>query len=137
MSEDQITTENLTKELLKSVLDAAFMETRYDQEGDLVVKDSVSCFVLPNEAKSRIKLMTLFGFKPSATRLERLECMNNINYDYAIVKTYARPESNALTFSYDLNIEGGLSKKAFVLSLKRFCAIVRPAVQEYGQNVGE
>jgi hypothetical protein len=77
MMDELITPENLSKELLKSVLDAALLDTSYDSEGDLKVKDRVNCFVFPNqERKDRVQLLALFGFKPETTELQRLQCAN-------------------------------------------------------------
>ncbi len=137
MTEELITPENLSKERLKSVLDAAFMETSYDQDGDLRVHDRVKCLVLPNqERKDRIQLVALFGFKPESTELERLQAVNRINAEYIIVRAVVG-KNDILSFTWDLPVAGGLTPKAFVLAVKRFCAIPHPAIAECASEVVE
>jgi hypothetical protein len=137
MTEELITPENLTKERLKGILDAAFMETSYDSDGDLRVHDRVKCLVLPNEErKDRIQLVALFGFKPGSGELERLQAVNRINTEYIIVRAIARG-NDILCFTWDLPVAGGLTPKAFVLAVKRFCAIPHPAIAECADAVVE
>jgi hypothetical protein len=132
MSDELITLENLTKESLKSILDMAFMDTSYDEDGDLKVKIDINCWVLPHH--SGIRLLTMFGFDPQATQFQKLACVNKINTEYMIVKAY-EGDNNTLRFSYDILAMGGITKKAFVLALQRFCSIPRGAVQEYADDI--
>ncbi len=135
MSEDLITPENLSKELLKSVFDTALMDVSYDRDGDLKVKDRVTCFVHPNDQKDKIRLVTYFGFKSEASQQQRLECANHINHEYIIVR--AAVISDVLKFDYDLPITGGITKKALILTFKRFCSIPHDAVAEFGKEIVE
>ena len=134
MADDLITPENAAKEKLKDVFDAAFMETAFDNEGDLTVKEDVNCYVLPSEKKDRIALLTMFGFKESASELERLKCVNNINSRYIMVRAISG-ENDILRFEYDIMISGGITRKALVLMVKRFCAIPRSAVNDFGADI--
>src|SRR6266404_3846015 len=85
--EELITPENLSKELLKTVFDAAFMDTSYDEDGDLRVKEDVSCWVFPSgKVRDRIKLLTNYGFKPETNTLQRLTFVNEINREYVVVR---------------------------------------------------
>ncbi|HPC60145.1 MAG TPA: YbjN domain-containing protein [Verrucomicrobiota bacterium] len=130
MMDELITPENLSKELLKSVLDAALLDTSYDSEGDLKVKDRVNCFVFPNqERKDRVQLLALFGFKPETTELQRLQCANRINSEYIIVRAVVG-KNNTLRFTWDLPIAGGITRKAFALAVKRFCSIPHEAIAD-------
>ena len=134
MEEELITPENVSKEFLKAIFDAAFMDASYDSDGDLRVKDQVSCFVFPSERKDRIRLATYFNFKPEASRLQRLECINHINDEYIIVRAIVG-DRDSLRFTCDIPIAGGISKKAFILTCKRFCSIPHDAVQEFGNDI--
>lgn len=135
MTDELITTENLSKELLKSALDAALLDTSYDADGDLRVKENINCWVFPNaERKDRIKLMALFGFEPGSSPIQRLECVNNINREYIVVKAIV-DQRDMLRFEYDILIAGGITKKAFVLAVKRFCSIPRSAAAEHGNGI--
>lgn len=137
MTDELITPDNLSKELLKSVLDTAFMETSYDSDGDLKVKDRVNCLVLPNmERKDRVQLNAFFGFKAGTSELQRLQAVNRINTEYIIVKTVVG-KNDTLRFTWDIPIAGGITKKAFVLALKRFCSIPHDAVADCANDVVE
>jgi len=137
MSDDLITPDNLSKELLKSVFDDAFMETSYDDEGDLKVKEGVNCFIFPNkERKDRVTLLTFFRFKKSADKMQRLECVNSINREYIIVRAVVG-DNDVLRFTYDVPIAGGITKKAMVMVVKRFCSIPHDAVGDFGTDIVE
>ena len=135
MSEELITPDNLTKEYLKSIFDAAFMDTCYDDDGDLKVKERINCFVLPDkDRKDRVRLMTMFGFKPDTSELLRLQAVNRINAGYLIVKANVA-ENDTLMFTWDIPIAGGITKKAFVLAVKRFCFIPHDAIDDCAKDV--
>jgi len=135
MTDELITPDNLSKEMLKATLDAALMDTSYDKDGDILVKDVISVWVLPNaERKDRIKLLSIFGFEPSASQLQRLECVNKINSEYIVVKAYVG-QKDTLRFDYDIMVAGGVTKKAFVLAVRRFCSIPRAASAEHGAGL--
>ncbi len=134
MKDELITPDNLSKELLKSVLDAAYMETSFDNEGDIRVKEQVTCFVFPNqERKDRVELMALFDLKPEASELLRLQAANRINAKYIIVRAYI--SNDRLLFTWDIPIAGGITKKAFVLAVKRFCSIPHDSVASCASDV--
>jgi hypothetical protein len=137
MSDELITTENVSPNFLKTIFDAAFMESSIDGDGDLVVKDRCNCVLLVSENKDRITLYVRFGFKSSASRLERLECANKINTEWAIVRARVSDLNDLLVFQYDILIGPGLSKKALVLAVKRFCGIPHTAVAEHGGGLIE
>jgi hypothetical protein len=47
MSDDVITTDNLSKELLMGALEAALMDTSHDSEGGIRVREGITCWVMP------------------------------------------------------------------------------------------
>jgi hypothetical protein len=128
--EELITPENLSKELLKTVFDAAFMDTSFDEDGDLRVKEDVSCWVFPSgKGRDRIKLLTNYGFKPETNTFQRLTFVNEINREYVVVRACMN-ERGSLSFSYDILVSGGLTKQALILAVKRFCGIPPLAIEE-------
>jgi hypothetical protein len=135
MSDDVITIDNVSKELLKSVLDAALMETSLDSDGDIIVKEQCRCYVLLDKDKRRIMLLTQFGFKPSASEGDKLVCANKINRDYIIVRAVVGEKS--MRFTYDLSLDGGITRKALALLVKRFCSIPYAALSDYGKDLVE
>lgn len=134
MQEDLITAENLSPELLKSVFDAAFMETKLDADGEIIVQDEVKVRVQVNqERKDRVRLLSAFGFKSDSQPLARLQCANQINAEYIMV--CASAEEDILFFRYDLLVAGGVTKKALVMAVKRFASIPQGAVTDHGKEI--
>ncbi len=134
MAEDLVTTENVSKEMLKDLFDAAYMTTSYDSDGDLRVKEEVNCWVLLSSAKDRIQLMSLFTFTDESTPLQRLECVNKINREFIVVRAAATPGGN-LSFTHDILIGSGILKRTLISSIKRFCKIPHQAVSEFGMDI--
>jgi hypothetical protein len=135
MDQDLITPENVSKEMLKAIFDDAMLETSFDSDGDLRVREDISCFVLPKT--DRIRLLSVFGFKPNVSLQKRLEFVNRINSEYIIIRATVGSRNDTLFFDYDISIKGGITKKALVLATRRFLSIPRPAIQEYGSDLVE
>jgi hypothetical protein len=133
---DLLTAENISRETLKSIFDAALMEYSVDKDGDIMVQDQCKCYVILDKEKRRIRLHTQYVFKPESTEKQRLECCNRITLEYLFVRA-ASGKNNKLQFTYDLNLEGGVTKKALALLVKRFSAIAPMAVREYGDKIVE
>ena len=134
MADGLIAPENLSKEFLKAILDAAFVDASFDGDGDLMVKEQVRCYVLLDDSKERIRLLAQFRFLESATPGQRLECANQINSQYIIARAIVGP-GNALRFTWDIPVAGGITRKAFVLALKRFCTIPHEAIGACAGNL--
>ncbi|MDZ7268380.1 MAG: YbjN domain-containing protein [candidate division KSB1 bacterium] len=132
MPNDLVTPENLSTELLKSMFDAAFMETSIDEDGDLQVRDGIGCYVFARE--DRIRLMTLFRSKEGASRQELLEFANRVNDEYVIVRVTIS-NKGTVSFDYDIPVKGGITKQAVVLATKRFLSIPINAIAEYGSTL--
>lgn len=136
MSNDLITPENLSKEFLATIYESAFMETSWDDDGDLRVKDGIRCFVLPTQNKDRIQFLTLFKFVSNSSEAQRLQCVNNINREYIMVVASAGAK-DLLQFKYELYVEGGITKKNLILATKRFLSIPQSALSEHGSGIIE
>jgi len=136
MTNDLVTPENLSVELLNSIFDDAYMETSIDSDGDLHVRDDIGCFVILSKDKDRITLLSQFGFESGATHSQRLECVNNINKEMIIVKAYVG-NNDSLRFEYDICLKGGVTKKNIVQATKKFLSIPRAAVINHGEDLVE
>lgn len=134
MTEELITPENLSTSLLKEVFDQAFMEAVLDNEGHLKVVDRVKTHIRPRE--DRIYVFAVFGFKPGTPMERRLEFVNRVNQEYIIVRATSN-DNNLLLFDHDIPVAGGITKKALVLRVKRFCSIPQSAIQEFGMDIVE
>ena len=135
MFDDLITPENLSKSLLKSVFDGAFMDVLVDEDGDLLVKEDITCFILISEnSKDKIRLLTLFGINPTVNPSKVLECVNTINSTYVMTRAFS-DSIERLAFDYHIYIKGGITKKNLVLAVKYFCSIPRQAVEECARDI--
>lgn len=128
--EEMITPANLSKELLKSALDAAMFETEYDEDGDLVVNEEENCFVLPGKNKDRIRLTTGYDLRQDVPRSARLEAANTINTKVPLVRASVGAD-DVLHINYCIPLNDGITKRFFALTVKRFCASLRAAVQKH------
>ena len=130
MADDLITPGTLSKEELKALYDAALMDTSYDSDGDLRIRDGISCCVFPRV--DRIRLLALFRFKPTSSPQQRLDLVNRINSEYIIARatTLGDNGTGRLCFDYDIPVSGGIPKKTVVLVTKRFLSIPGPAVRD-------
>lgn len=134
MPDDLITSDNVSPDLIKAVFDAAFMDARLDDDGEVVVQDAVKVRMRVNEErKDRIRFLTAFKFTSDSSGLARLECANQINAEYIMV--CASAEGDFLFFRYDLLVMGGVTKKALVMAVKRFATIPQQAVADFGKNI--
>jgi hypothetical protein len=132
---DLITPDVVSKEMLKAIYDQALLETSYDKDGDLRVKDGISCWVFPKN--DRIRLLSMFGFKAQVNMQRRLECVNKINLEYIVVRASVGSTNNVLFFDHDIMITGGITKVALLATTKRFLSIPITAIAEHGPDLVE
>jgi len=128
VAEEIITPDNVTKELIKSILEAAYMSVTIDKDGDLMVTEQIKCFVFPSKEKRVITLLTGFGFKSSASEADKLLLVNKINTEYLMVSCFY--VGSGLRFQHDICLDGGVNAKNIVMTLKRFCSIPQAAVAQ-------
>lgn len=128
MTNDVITKENLTKDLLFQLFDAAFMTPTIDHDGDLSVEDVNRCWVMVDEEHGRIQLYSQWRFKPETKSNDRLACVNKINADFVLPRAYVR--NDALCLDYVMPVDGGLTPRHVVLATKAFLRQELAAVME-------
>ena len=128
-----ITPEKVSVELLNDVL-AAYMNTSFDEDGDLIVKGECQVYVTIIPDKSSIRLMTIFRIKDECSLDARLSSVNKINNDYMIVKAHCS-DNNKLIFTYYFMLAGGLTKKALIRGVKLFDSIPRVAIGDYAEDI--
>jgi hypothetical protein len=133
MPVDLITPENVSVDLLKNVF-AAYMDTSFDEDGDLIVKGECQVYVTIIPDKSSIRLMTIFRISDESSLDARLEAVNKINNDYMIVKAHCS-DNNKLIFTYYFMLAGGLTKKALIRGVKLFDSIPRAAIYDYAEDI--
>jgi hypothetical protein len=130
---DLLTPENLSKDILKDMYDAAFMNTSFDDDGDLRVGDGgIKCYVFPKE--KHIKLMSIFGAEEGAEHSALVEFANQINLEYIIVRV-AISDKDSIFFESTIPIDGGITQKAVVLATKQFLSIPVQTIVEHGKDL--
>ena len=132
---DLITPENVSVEYLKSLFDAAYLEYTTTDKGELRVKERISVLVRLNKEQRTIKLYSIFGFKPTSSMAQRLECANKINAEYIIIRCSVAGEG--IWFEHEFLLDGGLTPKALIQGIKRFAAIPISAINEHGGDLVE
>jgi hypothetical protein len=128
-----ITPEKISVELLNGVL-AAYMNTSFDEDGDLMVNGDCQVYVTIIPDKSSIRLMTIFRINEESSLDARLAAVNKINNDYMIIKAHCA-DNNKLIFTYYFMLAGGLTKNALVRGVKLFDSIPRAAIYEHGNDI--
>jgi len=128
-----ITSEKVSVELLNDVL-AAYMDTSFDEDGDLMVKGECQVYITIVPDKSSIRLMTIFRIRDECSLDARLEAVNKINNDYMIVKAHCT-DNNKLIFTYFFMLAGGLTKKALIRGVKMFDSIPIVAISDYAKDI--
>jgi hypothetical protein len=128
-----ITPEKISIELLNGVL-AAYMNTSFDEDGDLMVNGDCQVYVTITPDKSAIRLMTIFRINEESSLDARLAAVNNINNDYMIIKAHCA-DNNKLIFTYYFMLAGGLTKNALVRGVKLFDSIPRAAIYEHAKDI--
>ncbi len=134
LTNDLITPDNVSKDLLKAIYDAAFIETAWDDDGDLKIKDELNCTVMISENQTRIMIFTVFEFEEGFSREQKLDLVNKINDEYAFVRA-SLTEYDTLLFDYSFYLKGGLTKKNLVLGTRFFQSIPLEAIHEHGKEM--
>lgn len=133
MTSDLINSENISKERLKELYDAAFMHTSFDDDGDLMVNDGgYFCFAFP--AEGTVRLMAIFRTNPSLKPQRLLEFANRINQEFIMVRATIASNS-AVVIDYYLLLEGGMTPRSIVSATKRLLQVTTQAISEHGDGI--
>jgi hypothetical protein len=125
--------ESITKEALRDLFVAAYMDASLDEDGDVLVKESYRSYLVPASDSTWIRLYS--PFKGSeATMEDKIAWANRINRDMIIVRTYVN-ENGGFIFEEYLGVEGGITKRALVLATRRFHRMLESAVRADDKNV--
>lgn len=133
MSVDLITPQNVSMELLHGVF-AAYLETAFDEDGDLIIKGDCQVYTTIAPDKSSIRLMTIFRTRDECSLDARLAAANKINEEYMIIKAHCS-DNDKLIFSYYFMLAGGITKNALVRGVKMFDSIPRAAIYDHAGDI--
>jgi hypothetical protein len=138
MSDDaeMILPETATKDLLKSLLEAAYLDVSLDDDGDVQVMDTFRFWVIPSTNGKWIRLFAQFKGNPAAALGAKLEYVNAVNRDLHLIRAYLR-DNGGYTFDQYVVVEGGISRRALVFAVRGFRELLQSALKlDSGDVVG-
>lgn len=122
LNNEVITPENLSVEILREALEAAHMNIIDDDPPCLMIEEGVTLIIAPDlELRNRISISTALKFKKGHTMNDYLDCVNTINLGCIFIKSAVLDRDDPhLALTLDLMIDGGLTKKNFILTVRQF-----------------
>jgi hypothetical protein len=134
VSDEFLSSDGMTVEVLKQIFDEAYMETSIDSDGDLVIKDGYRCFLRPDPDGRLLAACSIFGAKEGASPQAKLEYVNRVNDQVKVIRASVMKDGRYF-FDYYVPIEGGITKKAVVLAVRRFLSCLSSAMSQDTDNV--
>jgi predicted lipid carrier protein YhbT len=131
-----VTPETVSKEVLRALFEAAYMETRLDNDGDLVVSERYNVWVLPSPGGSYLRLMAPFRAAEQAEEDAKLRFVNTVNQQLIMICAYVG-DGGALFFEHYISVEGGVTKKNIVLTVRKFGTLLAKLGEFDAENVLE
>jgi hypothetical protein len=113
---------------------SAYMNVYRDDVGDVYLKDGYTVWVFPQKEGAQIRLMAQFRAAEGAERLAKLEYANGVNDQLKLVRAYVDSDED-VGFDYFIPVEGGITKRNIVLTVRMFIDFVRTALGRDEQNV--
>jgi hypothetical protein len=135
MADEIVYPQNLTKDMLYTLFDNAYMSVSMDDDGDLKLKEGFNYWVFPEAEGRRIRLMSQFRANPSSSLTDRLTYANKINDDLVVIRAYVRQDSGNIGFDYYITIEGGITKRNIIAATKFFISLVESALRKDEHDV--
>jgi hypothetical protein len=126
--------EGCNNEVLKQVFEDAYMSVSIDTDGDLIIQDNYRCYLRPDPDGRLIGVYAIFGANPGALDPAKLAYINRVNDEVKLIRASVS-KNGKFFFDYYISVEGGISKKAIVLSVRRFFSCLGSAVQQDTDNV--
>ncbi|HET9497612.1 MAG TPA: YbjN domain-containing protein [Candidatus Limnocylindria bacterium] len=122
-----IAREELTIPKLNEVYKQAYMNSEIGADGDIKLElDNIKIYVKTETEKKILRLYTVFGTKPGATRQQVLELCNRINDGLVMLRAScpAAFPTPALWLDHDLDIETGMAAEDIVSETRRFRTVI-------------
>jgi hypothetical protein len=134
VSDEFIYPEGINQETLKKMFEEAYMEVSVDSDGDLIVKDNYRCYLRPDPDGRLISIYAIFGAATTAAQPDKLAYINHVNDQVKLIRASVSANGKFF-FDYYLSVEGGVSKRAIVMSVRRFFSCLGSALREDTANV--
>jgi hypothetical protein len=134
VSDEFIYPEGISAEALKALFEEAYMEVTVDTDGDLIVKDNYRCYLRPDQDGRLISIYAIFGAAPDALEADKLAYINRVNDQVKLIRASVSANGKFF-FDYYLSVEGGISKRSVVMTVRRFFSCLGSALREDAGNV--
>jgi hypothetical protein len=134
VSDEFIYPEGISQDTLKKMFEEAYMEVSVDTDGDLIVKDNYRCYLRPDPDGRLISIYAIFGASATAAPADKLTYINHVNDQVKMIRASVSANGKFF-FDYYLSVEGGVSKRAIVMSVRRFFSCLGSALREDTANV--
>jgi hypothetical protein len=126
--------ETVTKEALRDLFVAAYMDASLDEDGDVMVREGYRSYLIPSQDGAWIRIYSPFKGLDTASLEDKLAYVNKVNSDLIIVRAYVTDKGGFIFEEY-LPVEGGITKRALVLAVRRFHRMLESAIRADEKNV--
>lgn len=133
MSDEFIYPEGISAAALKQLFEEAYMEVSVDTDGDVIVKDNYRCYLRPDPDGRLVSIYAIFG-AAEAEGADKLAYVNRVNDQVKMIRASVSANGKFF-FDYYLSVEGGISKRAVVMAVRRFFSCLGSALREDTGNV--
>jgi hypothetical protein len=122
----------LSTEVLKSIFDAAFIDTEIDEDGDLFVTDDMQVWVEGLPEQDCFQYTAFFRIDKEHPREKLLEACNAFNATYLGLKAHIIEGNKVIAFNYALLMKGSgtIEGKEIVRLLKYFQDVVAASMED-------
>ena len=117
----------MTLPRLKQVLDAAFVDSEIDAEGDLFVSQGLDfpTWVALEPDRKALNIYTCIGIRTSDA--DAFGAVNELNRSLILAQFHVK--DRALWANHWMSVDNGLQARQFVLTLRRFATIFMEATE--------
>ena len=134
MSEKMISSDNLSKDLLKNIFDDAYLDAGFDEkDGDLYVKETWKTWFFLDEKKRYFSMSLYFIINEDSSMADRLEYASNVTREFILIK--ANVEKTVIAFKTYVWLEGGMTYKNIIKTYKAFLWVTEAALDDDKKNV--
>jgi hypothetical protein len=134
LADELLLPEGVSVEALQKLFDENFMDTAIDSDGELIVSDTFRCYLRPDPDGRLILVYAVFGAAEGAQDADKLAYANRVNDQVKLIRASVAA-SGRFSFEYYFPVEGGVSKQALVLAVRRFFRCLNKAFDQDLANV--
>lgn len=136
MTEELVTPENVSSASLRGLLDSALFDVKPSDDGELCITAGYKLWISLAQSKRTVRFYAVFRFREQSELLARLQMVNKINDELVMLRAAVSGENrDRLWFDQYIWLEGGITKKNFLLSFKQFERLIDGALKYDTSNL--